>query len=304
MQRQRSYLMIIFLAFFLFACANEVQTDEESEIQNTEIIEELFYPEGLYEEEGKNIYWNGNIVEKADLKTFQGILDPNDKTPEDINDNDFYFFKDKNALYMSSGSFGGNAVLARYAMESTDNLVLPKGMLLYFKYVIDGDSVYYLSDEGLAVKIPEADLDTFEEVDGDYGYIRDKNNVFFRGKILEGADVKTFTGVSSVYKDKNNVYYHGKIVKNADSKTFQTIRNKNGGICYYKDKNYVYWSVQPVPKGGPTMVMVEGADPETFECVNTSYEYDGKDEDSFYKNGKIKIFVPEAEDEVIKMKKD
>lgn len=295
--------MIIFLVFFLFACANEVQTDEESEIQNTEIIEEVFYPEGLYEEDGKNIYWNGNIVEKADPKTFQGILDPNDKTPEDINDNDFYFFKDENALYMSSGPFGGNATLGRYAMESTDNLVLPKGMLLYLKYVIEGNSVYYLSDKGIAVKIPDADLETFEEIDGD-GYVRDKNHIYFCGKTLKEADVKTFSKLgerSSVYRDKENAYYHGRIIEEADSKTFQTIRNRHGGICYYKDKNYVYWSVQPVPKKGPTVVTVEGADPETFECVNTSHEYDGKDKDYFYKNGKIKIFVPEPEDELVNL---
>ena len=286
MKTNRLYLVIIVSTFFLFGCTNEIKT-KEPEIQKTRIQKDIFEPEIHYTTDKINVYWDGNIVKGADPRTFQGIVGPNDTTPENLNDDDFYFFKDKNAFYMSSGPFGGNHILYRYEMENINNLVMPKGMLIHFKYVTDGESVYYLSDEGKAEKINEADIDTFKEVDGDSGYIKDKNHIYFHGKILDGADVKTFTRISlsAVYKDNKYVYFYGRILKDADAETFQAVQKKNGGICYYKDKNYVYWKVQPNPKT-PTIRIVEGADPETFKCVEGEIG-SGKDKNNFYKDGAV-----------------
>ncbi|MDY8137719.1 DKNYY domain-containing protein [Aquimarina sp. 2201CG5-10] len=70
------------------------------------------------------------------------------------------------------------------------------------------DKIYY---EGDIIK--EADAYTFEEVE--YGYTKDANHVFFLGKIIEGADPKTFkyNDRSYIFSDKNHVYDAGKIVE-------------------------------------------------------------------------------------------
>ncbi|WP_299606932.1 DKNYY domain-containing protein [uncultured Aquimarina sp.] len=69
-------------------------------------------------------------------------------------------------------------------------------------------NVYYRGDV-----IENADVTTFEEVK--HGYTKDKNYVFFLGKIMEGADAKTFKYNSRTYtfSDKNHTYEMGKILK-------------------------------------------------------------------------------------------
>ncbi len=70
------------------------------------------------------------------------------------------------------------------------------------------DKIYY---EGLVLK--EADAFSFEEIG--YGYSKDTKNVFFHGKIIKGADPKTFKydDLNYTFSDKNNTYEAGEIVK-------------------------------------------------------------------------------------------
>jgi len=286
MKAKHLYLVIILVTLFLSGCKNDIEI-KEFEMKNMQVLKDTFESEVLYKKDEENVYWNGDLIENADSKTFEGIPGPNDETPQDLTDDDFYFFKDRNAFYMSSGPFGGNGILHRYEMENVKDLMLPEGDLTLFGYVNDGSSVYYLSNEGRAEKIIEADLPTFRQVDGGYGYMKDENHVYFHGKILEGADVKTFEHVSYVYKDNKHVYYYGLVLEGADPETFQAVRYEGGGFCYYKDKNHVYWKVQPNPKR-PTIKMVAGANPETFECMDGDNEYDGIDKNYLYKDGVIK----------------
>ena len=66
------------------------------------------------------------------------------------------------------------------------------------------------------------------------GYLKENNRVFYEhGKYKEEvktADYKTFEVVDSLphfdllAKDKNNVYYQGKVIKGVNSKTFKIIK--------------------------------------------------------------------------------
>ena len=143
-------------------------------------------------------------------------------------------------------------------------------------YIVDVDSIYYdstyvfpratlpgkLSKKELKLKakkeklqsqteikkrpegvlVPLADRKTFRDI-GMGGYGVDHANAFFRGIIVEGADLSTFTQVefpdgnrqSFYFKDKNHVYHLGKVLKGADPATF-----RYEGLYYAVDKNNIY----------------------------------------------------------------
>ena len=123
-------------------------------------------------------------------------------------------------------------------------------------YKIEGNKVYYAYDMnpnpdlvelGKQTEIKGADAKTFNNK-ADYG--KDSKNVYFEGKIVKGADTKTFEVLSNdkevknsghravcyyYAKDKKNVYYQGQVINGADVKTFEVLEN-----LYAKDKNFQY----------------------------------------------------------------
>jgi hypothetical protein len=135
-------------------------------------------------------------------------------------------------------------------------------------------------------------------------YDKDKNHVFYRCEVIDGADPKTFETIYHPYaKDANSVFYETKNLY-VDSQSFVLFRNKEiyneligygvegiarggdkifsrgtvvGGVdvetfeflnkAYFRDKNQVYWFDKPL----------EGADPATFEIVFDKPGLDGYD---------------------------
>ena len=70
---------------------------------------------------------------------------------------------------------------------------------------------------------------------GDY-YSTDKGKVYYKNKILEGANPKTAELIGfSLLKDDKNVYFEGKILEGVDYNTFEVLPNGDG-----KDKNRSY----------------------------------------------------------------
>lgn len=95
---------------------------------------------------------------------------------------------------------------------------------LYYK---DKNHIYYhfqMLDGGTFFIVWEADPNSFRVLDSTY-YAKDKQRVFYRGSVLEGADNKTFKVISQpnkeVYlwraKDKHHVYEGGDIVKKVET---------------------------------------------------------------------------------------
>lgn len=67
------------------------------------------------------------------------------------------------------------------------------------------------------------DIASFENVGGSepYEYTRDKNHIYYEGKVLPNADLATFQIIKWGYgKDKKNVYFLETIVEGADPETF------------------------------------------------------------------------------------
>jgi len=69
----------------------------------------------------------------------------------------------------------------------------------------------------------EADPETFTVLKHEK-YAKDKNHVFYEGKIVKGADAATFESLDDWYaRDKDRGYYGGDAVRSSNGKTFKPI---------------------------------------------------------------------------------
>ena len=138
-------------------------------------------------------------------------------------------------------------------------------------YFIDGDS-----DNLVLEKLPY-DSQTFEVINK--LYTRDKNNIYYSGRKIIGADLSTFQiGSDGFSKDKNNIYLEGKRILGIDKDTVKIIE-----LPYIEDKNNVYYRNKKI----------EGADKNTFELIydfgSVVNRYYSKDKNNvYYENKKLK----------------
>jgi len=73
------------------------------------------------------------------------------------------------------------------------------------------------------MKDKSKDLETFEIIGEVYSnYAKDKNQVYYYGRIIENADPETFEVISSTSaKDKNNAYDNGRIIISTESEELE-----------------------------------------------------------------------------------
>ncbi len=86
--------------------------------------------------------------------------------------------------------------------------------------VVDG----VLFVNGAEFTFDAVDVSSFENIGGDepFEYSRDKNHVYYEGKVIHDADFATFQIIKWGYaKDKKNVYFLETIVEGADPRTFR-----------------------------------------------------------------------------------
>ena len=100
---------------------------------------------------------------------------------------------------------------------------------------------------------------------GDY-YSIDKGKVYYRNKILEGANPKTAELIGFyLLKDDKNVYYMGEKIKDVKIKNFEKL-----GQNYWKNDNKIYYRDEKI----------ENADIMSFKVLN---EYFAKDKNHIYR---------------------
>ena len=159
-----------------------------------------------------NVYFDGEKVKGIDVKSAEGIdglwiKDKNSvfyqgKKLEKISSNNFNYFNggisydkilvDKNGAYKLLENENQKDKIIPLDSKNIDLKTLeridsPMDSSNYFK---DKNGVYFLNGEKF-VKINGADIDTFEvTMSGKYG--KDRNNVYFEGKKMEGENPKKF----------------------------------------------------------------------------------------------------------------
>ena len=188
---------------------------------------------GYYSKDKNNVYYENKKLKGIDVKTFKKI--------SRLVDN--FLIEDKNGFYIvekdgSIAPIDGKEVdienLSQLAIKT--NLYHDKDSMYFVKnhklvkikdapkvdpynlstyndkYINKYDVVYYLdTDEGAFKKLEKAESHQFSAY-GDTEYAKGRKNVYFKGKVLTGADYATFdmkyNHEKDVYeiKDKNKVY--------------------------------------------------------------------------------------------------
>ena len=123
-----------------------------------------------------------------------------------------------------------------------------------YKFIKDKNNVYYLYGYDKFIKFEEADAKTFEVIGNGYARDKSNiyflyPNLEYMMPIKMEADRKSFNLIkvgedyTSYARDKKNIYCDGRILEGADYKTFRIFKEKdeNGEeIVKIKDKNHEY----------------------------------------------------------------
>lgn len=156
-----------------------------------------------------------------------------------------------------------------YLSKKEDITDLSQFKELYENYYQYNKKLYFDTEKEL-IELSGVDSDTFELLKD--GYSKDAKQVYYLGKVLEGADVRTFTIETRFYYqyecDKNNIYKDGRIVS-TDAKNYKMLSN-----VYSKDSSKAYYNFHEIP----------GADIKTFKDIS---DFFAKDKNHVYYQGKI-----------------
>ena len=232
----------------------------------------------------KNVYILGYKVDGIDPKTFEAL--------------NYEMIKDKNGVYflenISEENENSEIKTKKLNLKGLDLRSFKKvdNSDYYFK---DKNSIYY-EDSGNLHKIENADLKTFKDLD--YNFAKDKNNIYYKNKKLDGIDAASFEKIEfNFIKDKNGLYKIDEDEEKNEIKLIPLNEKVNlenfeeiGGNYYKDDKNLYYFGENEFKK-------IDGSDPNSFEYDNENYTFIAKDKNNVYFDGeKVKgIDVKSAE---------
>ena len=116
------------------------------------------------------------------------------------------------------------------------------------QFARDVDQIFYRGK-----KIEGVDVKSFSVISAQYGYSQDDKHVFGPEGVIKDADVDTFKLVTGVYSlDGGHVYAHAKMI-DADSGTFRVIKD---GL-YAVDDTHVFYNGKLLPGISPDQFVVK-----------------------------------------------
>lgn len=172
-----------------------------------------------FSKDNKNVYYYGNKIKDLNSEEFE--FEGNNF----IKDLDIvYFLKNKDKAYALKTEIGKetceivplNVDTKTFKYSNADAYTNGSTTAESNGYLQDKNGVYYFdmnklnkfSSDNIFSKIEGADIHSFIQLM--FGYAKDRNKVYFEGKELKGADVKSFKIIISngkvLVKDKNKIY--------------------------------------------------------------------------------------------------
>jgi len=172
-----------------------------------------------FSKDNKNVYYYGNKIKDLNSEEFE--FEGNNF----IKDLDIvYFLKNKDKAYALKTEIGKetceivplNVDTKTFKYSNADAYTNGSTTAESNGYLHDKNGVYYFdmnklnkfSSDNIFSKIEGADIHSFIQLM--FGYAKDRNKVYFEGKELKGADVKSFKIIISngkvLVKDKNKIY--------------------------------------------------------------------------------------------------
>ena len=274
--------------------------------------------DGSYSKDDKNVYAGLEIVKGADPQTFKEIFGTNYARDKNnfyyyygyvknlgkINEKnfkvlDYYLVKNGNEMYYAGEKVNiKNPDKFEVIKTSDDNDIL---------YGKDDENIYVVtSDEkhGYLKVIKNADKDTFEVMEKDTRYSKDKNNVYYAGYNvvqLQDVDKSSFTiGEENGFSyDKNNVYYAGRKLNDISSAGFKVTRlvnRPNLPINFLNDNKNIYKLIAVFDEETGELKSVKTAvvknpkvDSKTFETFSYSGNYFRDKNNVYYENELYKM---------------
>lgn len=172
-----------------------------------------------FSKDNKNVYYYGNKIKDLNSEEFE-FLGNNFIKDLDI----VYFLKNKDKAYALKTEIGKetyeivplNVDTESFKYSNADAYTNGLTTAEANGYLQDKNGVYYFdmnklnkfSSDNIFSKIEGADIHSFIQLM--FGYAKDRNKVYFEGKELKGADVKSFKIIISngkvLVKDKNKIY--------------------------------------------------------------------------------------------------
>ena len=225
---------------------------------------------GNFARDDKNVYFFNKKVIGVDAKTFEEV--------------GYDIIKDKNGLHILIDSNETEIKVKNLKADGIDLKTLKKLDNGYFK---DKNSIYY-ELSGNLYKMKNVDLPTFEVLNSPYSssvyFAKDKNNVYYNGKKLDGIVPNDFEQIQSYFiKDRNGIY---KFEEDEDEKNLKItpinakIDFKNFKELDWKyfgdDKNIYYFDEDSFKK-------VDKADINSFERIDSTGFF--KDKNNVYYEG-------------------
>lgn len=274
--------------------------------------------DGSYSKDDKNVYAGLEIVKGADPQTFKEIFGTNYARDKNnfyyyygyvknlgkINEKnfkvlDYYLVKNGNEMYYAGEKVNiKNPDKFEVIKTSDDNDIL---------YGKDDENIYVVtSDEkhGYLKVIKNADKDTFEVMEKDTRYSKDKNNVYYAGYNvvqLQDVDKSSFTiGEENGFSyDKKNVYYAGRKLNDISSAGFKVTRlvnRPNLPINFLNDNKNIYKLIAVFDEETGELKSVKTAvvknpkvDSKTFETFSYSGNYFRDKNNVYYENELYKM---------------
>lgn len=170
-------------------------------------------PPVSYGKDKEHVYFLGKVVEGADPATFSFF--------------DLNYTKDKSHIFYEIKPISSRVDIFHH--------IDPNGAT---PYATDGENYYF---KGITIKGKK-----FEFLPHSVFYARIDSKIFHDGKLVLGADAKTFVVISAglkIAKDINHVFYDDKYIAGADPETFMLIAGSNG---VFKDRHSVYFKGKKV----------------------------------------------------------
>ena len=229
-----------------------------------EIVDDYFA------KDDKNVYFFNKKVIGVDAKTFEEV--------------GYDIIKDKNGLHILIDSNETEIKVKNLKADGIDLKTLKKLDNGYFK---DKNNIYY-GLSGNLYKIKNADLQTFEVLTSPYSssvyFAKDKNNVYYNGKKLDGIVPNDFEQIQSYFiKDKNGIYKFEESENEQDLKItpinakidFKNLKELDWKY-FGDDKNIYYFDEDSFKK-------VDKADINSFERIDFTAFF--KDKNNVYYEG-------------------
>ena len=280
--------------------------------------------DGMYSKDDKNLYAAVDIIKDADPQTFRRIPETN-------------YARDKNNLYYYFGDVKNLGKINEKDFKFLDNNLVKNGNEMYYlgekaniknpekfeplkisddKYILygkDDENIYVVtSDEkyGYFKAIKNADKDTFEVMEKDTRYSKDKNNVYYAGyNVVQLQDVDKDSFViadeNAFSYDKKNVYYAGRKLNDISSNGFKVTRldnRPNLPINFLNDNKNIYKLIDVFDEETGELKSVKTAvvknpkvDSKTFEVFDYWENYFRDKNNVYYENELYKMGLKKIE---------